>query len=116
MRTIFLCEKSHKIFKVYGEKTVCELQRLTDIEKKIYSKTDVLAEPSLFSEVEFIFSTWGMPRFTIEEIKNDKINLPLDVDRLYKMVSADKKQCFFTKESVVLIASELLISESLRFS
>ena len=69
MRSIFLCEKSHKILKVYSEKTVCELQRLTDIEKKIYSKTDVLAEPSLFSEVEFIFSTWGMPSFTEEEIK-----------------------------------------------
>ena len=37
---------------------------------------------------------------TIEEIKDDKINLPLDVDRLYKMVSANKNQCFFTKENV----------------
>ena len=37
---------------------------------------------------------------TIEEIKDDKINLPLDVDRLYKMVSANKNQCFFTKEYV----------------
>ena len=69
MRTIFLCEKSDKIFKVYGKKTVCELQRLTDIEKKVYTKADVISEPSLFSEVEFIFSTWGMPSFTEEEIK-----------------------------------------------
>lgn len=37
---------------------------------------------------------------TIEEIKDNKINLPLDVDRLYKMVSANKNQCFFTKENV----------------
>ena len=69
MRSIFLCEKSDKIFKVYGKKTVCELQRLTDIEKKVYTKADVISEPSLFSEVEFIFSTWGMPSFTEEEIK-----------------------------------------------
>lgn len=37
---------------------------------------------------------------TIEEIRNNKINLPLDVDRLYKMISANKNQCFFTKENV----------------
>ena len=37
---------------------------------------------------------------TIEEIKKDKINLPLDVSRIYKMVSANKNQCFFIKENV----------------
>ncbi|MBQ8389157.1 MAG: hydroxyacid dehydrogenase [Clostridia bacterium] len=69
MRAIFLCEKDDKIFKVYGEKTVCELQTFTNIEKKVYTKAEVLSEPPLFSEVEFIFSTWGMPSFTEEEIK-----------------------------------------------
>ena len=69
MRAIFICEKDDKIFKVYGEKTVCELQTFTNIEKKVYTKAEVLSEPPLFSEVEFIFSTWGMPSFTEEEIK-----------------------------------------------
>ena len=27
-------------------------------------------DPSLFSEVEYVFSTWGMPSFTEDEIKN----------------------------------------------
>ena len=37
---------------------------------------------------------------TIEEINSSKINLPLDCNRLYKMVSANKKQCFFIKGNV----------------
>ena len=70
MRAIFLCEKADKIFSVYNADSVCELQRLTSIEKKIYTKSDVLSDPSAFSDVEFIFSTWGMPSFTEEEIRN----------------------------------------------
>ena len=69
MKAIFLCEKSDKIFEVYDEKTFGEIKSLTEIEKRIYKKADVLAYPSLFSDLEFIFSTWGMPEFTEEEIK-----------------------------------------------
>ena len=70
MRAIFLCEKSDKIFKVYSPESVCELQKLTDIEKKIYSKADVIRDRAAFSGVETVFSTWGMPSFTEEEIKS----------------------------------------------
>ena len=69
MRGIFLCEKNDKIFSVYNAETIRELQKLTNIEKKIYSKADVVGEPNAFSDVEAIFSTWGMPEFTEEEIK-----------------------------------------------
>ena len=69
MKAIFLCEKSTQIFSVYDQETVEELQGLTEIEKKIYSKADVLREPALFAGVEFIFSTWGMPEFAEEEIR-----------------------------------------------
>ena len=69
MRAIFLCEKDDKIFKVYNEKSLCTLQELVGIEKRIYKKADLLACPALFADVEFIFSTWGMPEFTSEEIK-----------------------------------------------
>lgn len=70
MKAIFLCEKSDKIFSVFADETVCELQRLTNIAKKIYTKEEVLREPALFSNVEVVFSTWGMPSFTEEEIKS----------------------------------------------
>lgn len=69
MKAIFLCEKPDKIFSVFTDKTVGELQKLTNIEKKIYSKADVARDPALFSDVDIIFSTWGMPEFTEDEIK-----------------------------------------------
>jgi phosphoglycerate dehydrogenase-like enzyme len=69
MRAIFLCEKTDKIFRVYNADAVRELQKLTNIGKKIYTKADVLADPTAFSEVELIFSTWGMPQLTEDEIK-----------------------------------------------
>ena len=69
MKAIFLCEKTDKIFSVYNEKNVCELKLLVGIEKRIYTKADVLCKTTLFSDVEFIFSTWGMPEFTEDEIR-----------------------------------------------
>lgn len=70
MKAIFLCEKNGNLFHVYDSMTLSELQKLTGIEAKIYFKADVLGKPELFSSVEIIFSTWGMPKFTEEEIKN----------------------------------------------
>ncbi len=70
MKAIFLCEKTDMIFRVYDSNTVCELQKLTNIEKRIYTKADVLREPATFSKVDAVFSTWGMPEFTEEEIKS----------------------------------------------
>lgn len=32
---------------------------------------------------------------TADEVENGRVTLPLDKDRIYKMVSANKKQCFF---------------------
>ena len=69
MKAIFLCEKTDNIFRVFTDETVSELQKLTDIEKKVYIKEEVLRDPALFSDIELIFSTWGMPEFTEDEIK-----------------------------------------------
>lgn len=69
MRAIFLCEKTNKIFSVYDQKIVSELSSLIGIEAKVYSKADVLCDTSGFCDVELIFSTWGMPIFTEDEIK-----------------------------------------------
>ena len=69
MRGIFLCEKNDKIFNVYNAKTICQLQRSVNIEKQIYSKADVIREPNAFSDVDIVFSTWGMPEFTEDEIR-----------------------------------------------
>lgn len=57
MKKIYLCAKSKNIKNVYA----------TD--DTVYTKDDVLSEPEKFKATEFIFSTWGMPTFTEEEIK-----------------------------------------------
>ena len=56
MKTIYLCENAQNIRNVFG----------TD--GPVYSKAQVLAD-SRFRETEVIFSTWGMPVFTEEEIQ-----------------------------------------------
>jgi len=70
MKAIFLCEKSENVFRVYDSETVKALQEDTETDDRIYSKKDVLNTPEAFSDVEFIFSTWGMPSFTEDEIKS----------------------------------------------
>lgn len=70
MRAIFLCEADNKIFSVYDKETVSQLQKLAEIEPKIYKKADVLSRPTEFSDVDLIFSTWGMPEFTVDEIRS----------------------------------------------
>ena len=69
MKAIFICEKNDKLFRVYHDKTLSELQKLTEVEPNIYTKADILCDPTRFSDVEIIFSTWGMPCFTEDEIK-----------------------------------------------
>lgn len=69
MKAIFLCEKTDKIWKVYDDETLETLHRLTGIDRVIYCKADVLADPQRFANVELIFSTWGMPSFSEEEIR-----------------------------------------------
>jgi phosphoglycerate dehydrogenase-like enzyme len=69
MKAIFLGEKPQHIVSVFDERTRQSLKELTDIAPQIYSKEDVMASPSDFSDVEYVFSTWGMPTFTADEIK-----------------------------------------------
>jgi len=57
MKTIYLCENKRIIKSVY-----CT-------EEPVYCKADVLQDPHRFAETEYVFSTWGMPKFTEEEIK-----------------------------------------------
>ena len=65
MKSIFLCNKKNSVEKVYAE----SFDKLPDVEKKVYTSVEVIAEPEKFSEVEYVFSTWGMPSMSEEEIK-----------------------------------------------
>lgn len=68
MKAIFLCKYADKIFRVFDTQTVAALAELTGVAQRIYTKADIEADPAAFAEVEIIFSTWGMPKFTEEEI------------------------------------------------
>lgn len=57
MNRIYLCEKEKNIRNVYGDPA------------RVYTKAEVLNDPEPFKSTEFVFSTWGMPSFTEEEIK-----------------------------------------------
>ena len=65
MKSIFLCNKKNSVEKVYAE----SFDKLPDVEKKVYTSAEVIAEPEKFAEVEYVFSTWGMPSMSEEEIK-----------------------------------------------
>ncbi len=62
---LLLCESKDNVERVYGETTLADLP--TD--GHIYTKAEVLNAPNAFGEVRYIFSTWGMPVFTEDEIK-----------------------------------------------
>lgn len=63
MNSIYLCEKQENIKNVFG----------TD--QRVYCKAELLAEPEKFREVDYVFSSWGMPVMTEEEIANCLPNL-----------------------------------------
>ncbi len=62
MRKIFLGEADGALKKVYAS-----VNHLFE-DKKFYKKREIISGED-FSDVEYIFSTWGMPQFTEEEIK-----------------------------------------------
>lgn len=65
MKIAFLSESPEMLLKVYEAETVSALSQ-TD---KIYRKSDVIANREKFQDAVFLFSIWGMPSFSEEEIK-----------------------------------------------
>lgn len=68
MKSVFINDYN-KTFDIYSSETFERLRKVTDIEPIIYSHNDVINSPQSFIDTEYIFSTWGMPVFTAEEIK-----------------------------------------------
>ncbi len=58
-----------RVFRIYHGDCFAALQKEADLEPTLYTKDDVLKDPQAFSKVENIFTTWGMPAFTEEEIR-----------------------------------------------
>ena len=66
MKSVFLGTNSNlSIYKSCMDELQKEAPELT---QQIYSKNDVISKPENFKDTEYIFSTWGMPVFTKEEV------------------------------------------------
>ena len=65
MKAIYLCNRPADIHRVYHADTVARLRSLCELEDKIYSCADLDAIPA---DTEIVFSTWGMPSLTEEQI------------------------------------------------
>lgn len=68
-KAIFVCDQAKKLSEVYPESVLSTLRQMTDLDETVYSKAEILRQPEAAREVSFLFSTWGMPPFSEEEIR-----------------------------------------------
>lgn len=73
MKSMILSERpypgtSQDTDRVYSEKVLSALEAEAGLDRTIYNKAQVLQAPEKFADVQYIFSTWGMPSMTEEEI------------------------------------------------
>lgn len=68
MKSILLCESEQNVRRVFAPETVRFLEENAELDESVYNKQFVLEHKDLFRETRYIFSTWGMPVFTEEDI------------------------------------------------
>ena len=70
MKSVMLADDKNRAKGVYPDFICAKMTESFDFNKDdIFSKEEVMAEPERFHDVEYIFSTWSMPVFTEEEIR-----------------------------------------------
>lgn len=68
MESIFLCSADSTVKRVYPNSVTEQLRAMTTLDEYTFNKDDIIKNPERFSDVKYIFSTWGMPSFTEDEI------------------------------------------------
>lgn len=68
MKAILLSNAKSNLERVYSDAVIEALETEAGLDRSFFTKNDILANEELFSDTEYIFSTWGMPVFTGEEI------------------------------------------------
>ena len=69
MRTIILCDSCFSIKRVYNATSMERMRAVSELDPHVYTSEEVFAAPNGFSDVENIFSTWGMPKLSENDIK-----------------------------------------------
>lgn len=75
MKSIFLNENEATVRRVYPPETIAALQTEAGLAPTVYSKEQLLADPSIGADADYIFTTWGMPTLTEDEIRQYLPNL-----------------------------------------
>ena len=68
-KAMFVCNNKNNINRVYSEELKKILFENYDFEKEIINKNNICQYIDIAKEAEYIFSTWGMEKFTVQEIK-----------------------------------------------
>lgn len=68
MKTAFICNETNNLHYVFSNQIIDSLKE-HGFDSNCYKKEDVLKNKSAFVDTEYVFSTWGMPEFTEQEIK-----------------------------------------------
>ena len=58
-----------KLFDVYTPASLDTLKNIAGLDPTPVTREEILASPEKYQNVEAIFSTWGMPKFTEEELR-----------------------------------------------
>jgi phosphoglycerate dehydrogenase-like enzyme len=68
-KAAFFCNRQDLLDRVFPESRVNRLKELTEIHSEVVSRENLQEQISQLSEVEYIFSTWGMPVLKPEVIR-----------------------------------------------
>lgn len=68
MKTIILSESEINVRDVYTARIIQDLTFEAGLYPQIFKKQDLLDDPDYFADVTTVFSTWGMPAMSEEEI------------------------------------------------
>lgn len=67
-KAIFLCNSEEKVRNVYSPEQIERIRMNADLSDAVISEDEL--RKGGFEEVEYVFSTWGMPSLTVEDITN----------------------------------------------
>lgn len=75
MKIAFLGSNKKRFNLVFSEEIINELKLYGELSTEIINKSNIREHGEFLSDCEIAFSTWGMPVFTVEEIKQFMPNL-----------------------------------------
>lgn len=68
MRSIILCENRNNVDRVFSAEQMKKLENIAGLDRRIYTLEELRSLHGELADVEYIFSTWGMPHVDEEEV------------------------------------------------